>query len=51
MRIYSVPLQRVDLMSTFFGNDPTAPFRTRVGIVLLQAEEDGQGMCIEPCSE
>ncbi|MFD0696315.1 family 43 glycosylhydrolase [Paenibacillus sp. GCM10027628] len=38
------------LMSTFFGNDRTAPFRTRPGIVLLQAEEDGQGMCIEPCS-
>ncbi|MDF2963808.1 MAG: xylosidase [Paenibacillus sp.] len=39
------------LMSTFFGNDRTAPFRTRVGIVHLQAVVDGQGMCIEPCSE
>ncbi|TDF89795.1 family 43 glycosylhydrolase [Paenibacillus piri] len=38
------------LRSTFFGNDRTAPFRTRAGIVLLHAEEDGQGMCIEPCS-
>lgn len=39
------------LRSTFFGNDRTAPFRTRVGIVLLQAGEDEQGMSIEPCSE
>ncbi|MDQ0877573.1 beta-xylosidase [Paenibacillus sp. V4I3] len=39
------------LMSTFFGNDRTAPFRTRVGIVLLGAEEDGEGLCIEPCCE
>lgn len=36
------------LRSTFFGNDRTAPFRTRPGIVLLQAEEDGQGLCITP---
>ncbi|NQX67559.1 family 43 glycosylhydrolase [Paenibacillus alba] len=40
-----------NLMSTFFGNDRTAPFRTRVGIVLLQAEEDGAGLCIAPCCE
>lgn len=39
------------LMSTFFGNDRTAPFRTRVGIVLLGAEEDGEVLCIEPCCE
>ncbi|NOU72497.1 family 43 glycosylhydrolase [Paenibacillus sp. LMG 31458] len=39
------------LMSTFFGNDRTAPFRTRVGIVLLGAEEDGEGLCIAPCCE
>lgn len=39
------------LMSTLFGNDRTAPFRTRVGIVLLQAKEDEQGLCIEPCYE
>jgi beta-xylosidase len=39
------------LWSTFFGNDRTAPFRTRPGIVLLEAEEDGQGLCISPCCE
>ncbi|MDR6880686.1 family 43 glycosylhydrolase [Bacillus sp. 3255] len=38
------------LWSTFFGNDRTAPFRTRPGIVLLQAEDDGEGLCITPCS-
>lgn len=40
-----------NLMSTLFGNDRTAPFRTRVGIVPLQAEEDGLGLRIEPCWE
>ncbi|GAA4851541.1 hypothetical protein GCM10023310_32870 [Paenibacillus vulneris] len=39
------------LRSTLFGNDRTAPFRTRVGIVLLQGEEAGQGLLIEPCFE
>ncbi|MBA2941216.1 family 43 glycosylhydrolase [Paenibacillus sp. CGMCC 1.16610] len=39
------------LWSTFFGNDRTAPFRTRPGIVLLDAEEDGQGLCITPSCE
>jgi len=36
------------LLCTLFGNDRTAPFRTRTGIVLLQAEADDQGMRIEP---
>ncbi|NQX59728.1 family 43 glycosylhydrolase [Paenibacillus qinlingensis] len=39
------------LMSTFFGNDRTAPFRTRPGIVLLGVAEDEEGLCIVPCSE
>lgn len=39
------------LWSTFFGNDRTAPFRTRPGIVLLEVEEEGQGLCIAPCCE
>ncbi|MNQ95949.1 Glycosyl hydrolases family 43 [compost metagenome] len=39
------------LLSTFFGNDRTAPFRTRPGIVLLEALEDKDGLCIDPTSE
>ncbi|MGG1519618.1 family 43 glycosylhydrolase [Paenibacillus oryzisoli] len=38
------------LQATLFGNDRTAPFRTRPGIVLLHAEEDAQGLCITPWS-
>ncbi|WP_158299383.1 family 43 glycosylhydrolase [Paenibacillus antri] len=36
------------LRSTLFGNDRTAPFRTRVGIVALKVEEDEHGLLIEP---
>ncbi|MFC5449278.1 family 43 glycosylhydrolase [Paenibacillus aestuarii] len=39
------------LLSTLFGNDRTAPFRTRVGIVRLQVQADREGLCIAPCSE
>ncbi|SDD07608.1 Glycosyl hydrolases family 43 [Paenibacillus sp. UNCCL117] len=39
------------LRSTLFGNDRTAPFRTLLGIVPLEAEADEQGMRIDPCAE
>jgi beta-xylosidase len=36
------------LMSTLFGNDRTAPFRTRLGIVALTAQFDGDKPVIQP---
>jgi uncharacterized protein Usg len=36
------------LMSTLFGNDRSAPFRTRLGIVTLNVQPDGDGLLIQP---
>jgi beta-xylosidase len=38
------------LMSTLFGNDRTAPFRARTGVVLLTMEENLEGVRIYPAS-
>lgn len=37
-----------ELMSTLFGNDRTAPFRTKLGIVKLAFEETANGVSIFP---
>jgi beta-xylosidase len=40
--------RRGRLMSTLFGNDRTAPFRTQVGIVALKVETGSDGLIITP---
>jgi beta-xylosidase len=36
------------LMATLFGNDRTAPFRTRLGIVTMNVIDDGGDLIIQP---